>query len=387
MWRGRWLHGVVAAAWLVMAVAAQKDATTFYVIGPSANQTETTRSLHALFAHEVAAFTLTMEPYALSGQNNNTQWVIPTSELTTTLNESAPRYTSYEVMSDDTDPASLLAQVVVLDESQLFLSISNCTNGTSLCDSIAPRQTEQMIWLNETLSKNQAPWLFVVGQFPLCYRDRKGHYQNLHAILVPLFTAFQVDAYFGMNDLVSQVVRLHVDTSNDFVSYTYGAASIMPYMDMLSSCESSFRVPAGNTTITKHAVSRNSMEVTMYDSQGGVIFRTGQTRLRKKFEVKGSVGPAEYIPWLTGAAVVLTIGVAVLYGLKFKGKRIDYRYNPCFKRQVARVKGDDDGSSIGSHSNNELPTDADAEDEDEFEMEFSSDDDESDVVSRAGATL
>ncbi|RHY32930.1 hypothetical protein DYB32_002103 [Aphanomyces invadans] len=225
----------------------------------------------------------------------NTQWVIPTSELTTTLNESAPRYTSYEVMSDDTDPASLLAQVVVLDESQLFLS-------------------KERIRLNETLSKNQAPWLFVVGQFPLCYRDRKGHYQNLHAMLVPLFTAFQVDAYFGMNDLVSQIVRLHVDTSNDFVSYTYGAASIMPYMDMLSSvrhhdeatntnqlthsvqCESSFRVPAGNTTITKHAVSRNSMEVTMYDSQGGVIFRTGQTRLRKKFEVKGSVGPAECVP-------------------------------------------------------------------------------------------
>ncbi|RHY14885.1 hypothetical protein DYB25_007455 [Aphanomyces astaci] len=187
--------------------------------------------------------------------------------------------------------------------------------------------------LNSTLSQSQAQWLFVVGQRPLCYRDRKGLYQNMHATLVPLFTAYQVDAYFGMDDLVSQVVHLPVGSSPFFTSYTYGAATSMPYMDMLAS-----------------------------------VF-------------------------------------AIVYGLKFKGKRIDYRYNPCFKRQVAQAKVDTgkrvvdvsycvttcrphenavDGS--GSRSTNDLPTDADdEEEEDEFDMDFSSDDEETSVVS--GTTL
>ncbi|ETV88666.1 hypothetical protein H257_00198 [Aphanomyces astaci] len=384
MLRPGWTRGIAAVWYMAMNVGAQKDVTTFLVIGPSANQTETSQSINAVTAHDSMAFTLTMQPYSLPVQSNDTQWLIPPGDSTPS-NDTTSKYKSFDLNRDSGDNTQVFVQVIILDESQLIPN-SNCSNATSSCDwaTSDASVTDQLTWLNSTLSQSQAQWLFVVGQRPLCYRDRKGLYQNMHATLLPLFTAYQVDAYFGMDDLVSQVVHLPVGSSPFFTSYTYGAATSMPYMDMLASCESVYRVPAGNTTYTTHELSMNTMDVTMFNSQGGVVYRTMQTRLRKQFEGKGSVGPPEFVPWLTGGAVILTVVVAIVYGLKFKGKRIDYRYNPCFKRQVAQAKVDTDGS--GSRSTNDLPTDADdEEEEDEFDMDFSSDDEETSVVS--GTTL
>ncbi|KAF0742126.1 hypothetical protein Ae201684_002798 [Aphanomyces euteiches] len=216
-------------------------------------------------------------------------------------------------------------QVIILDES-LFVSADNCDNITTVCPSLDAIQAcdDQLRWLNETLANSPAQWLFVAGDRPLCYTDHNGPYDYVQSTLVPLLEAHHVDAYFGLTDFVSQVLRHPFGPSHPLVEYTYASAAPIHYMDMIPTCNPVFRAPAGNATYTQHLLSESKMDVTIFNSDGIPIYHTSQDRQRKSFETHSD--GAGYVPWLAVAAVGFTITVATFYGLKFKGKRFDSEY-------------------------------------------------------------
>ncbi|KAH9089814.1 hypothetical protein LEN26_018987 [Aphanomyces euteiches] len=263
-----------------------------------------------------STFMLTSESFG--NATSSKTWLVPSSKH----NSTATTYSSHVVESETT---SSFVQVIILDES-LFVSADNCDNITTVCPSLDAIQArdDQLRWLNETLANSPAQWLFVAGDRPLCYTDHNGPYDYVQSTLVPLLEAHHVDAYFGLTDFVSQVLRHPFGPSHPLVEYTYASAAPIHYMDMIPTCNPVFRAPAGNATYTQHLLSESKMDVTIFNSDGIPIYHTSQDRQRKSFETHSD--GAGYVPWLAVAAVGFTITVATFYGLKFKGKRFDSEY-------------------------------------------------------------
>ncbi|KAF0711815.1 Aste57867_5073 [Aphanomyces stellatus] len=402
-----WCYAVASGCLLIVLGDNAAPSSSFFVLGPTDNAADMELNVAAALSTTPSTlFLLTVPLFNPTSTSLSPAlvWPIPSGPSTVFDGSVAPSYVNHVVASPtDGGGSKPFVEVVVLDES-LLVSIglvrrydvdftTSCLDqcqaaNTSTACPTADAQTKQLNWLNETLRQSHASWLFVVGQRPLCLTDHGGPYDYIHDTLASVLRQHQVDAYFATTDVMPQVKRVGGgDASHPSTFYQYSFASVstaLPSMDTRIMCESVMPNATAATTgvYSQHVVTMKSMDVTLFDSLGHVLFQTTHPRRRKAFEDESSDA---YIPWVASAAVLFTATVAIVYGLKFKGKNIDYSYDRsswcccCCCRIGDRLQSDqcDISHTTASQATQGIPMDAD--DDDDFEMDMSSGGEDEDI--------
>jgi tartrate-resistant acid phosphatase type 5 len=147
---------------------------------------------------------------------------------------------------------------------------------------LGPNNELQDMWLEDTLKKSTAEWLFVCGHHPVYSAGRHGPTARLVNQLRPLLEKYKVAAYFCGHD--HNLQHIQDGSSVDYFVSGSGYETCDERTDSLPQNASKFFWPPKVTPfggfMTTEIVNQNSMTVKFFDSDGQVLYSCHKTNPR-----------------------------------------------------------------------------------------------------------